>query len=247
MSTYKTKANTKHKKIHQWLVDQIESKEIKVGDQLPTEKNIMEKFGVNRTTVRTALAKLEKAEMIMRRSGKGTFLIADTPPQFVRTFNRIEVVPHDAVSGSTIFNTIEKKWITPPKNIQLILSPTADELLSFTRVVSVDGEPSLLEKTFLNEKLSDVFMDLDTNQPYYPLITKYTDEKLSHARISFTAKHPEPWQQELLNIDADHPCIVMQSQLVNTDYQILEVLESVYRGDKYLFTMESLGFNLQET
>ena len=247
MTTFKTKANTKHKKIHTWLMDQISSGAIKVGDQLPTEKSIMEEFGVNRTTVRTALNKLEKAEMIMRRSGKGTFLIADTPPKFVRTFNRIEVVPHDAVSGNTDFQTIEKIFVVPPRNVELILSPKSDELLSFTRVISVDGEPSLVEKTYLNDTLSEVFMDLDTNQPYYPLITKYTKEKLSHVKISFTAKHPEPWQQELLNIDAHHPCIVMQSQLYNTEYQVLEVLESTYRGDKYLFTMESLGFNLNES
>ena len=239
----KKKTTTKNQEIHQWLLEQIRTKKIRVGDQLPTEKSIMERFGVNRTTVRTALSKLEKADMIMRKSGKGTFLITDTPTQFVRTFNRLELASSDAVSGNTEFNTIEKTWVDPPQNIRLLLNGSTGQHLSFTRVISVDGEPSLLEKTYLSKKLSDIFVDLDTNQPYYPLIEKYGGEKVSHVKISFTAKKPDETQQRLLGIDEHHPCIAMQSQLFNTNYEILEVLESFYRGDKYLFTLESLSFS----
>lgn len=242
--TMQKKPHTKYQKIYQWLLDQISNKEILVGDQLPTEKIMMERFNVQRTTVRTALAKLEKADMIMRKSGKGTFLLNDRPPQFVRTFNRIEILPHDSISGDTVFNTVEKKWVDPPKNIRLLLNSNAGDHLFFTRVISVGNEPSLIEKTYLSKSLSDIFVDLDTNQPYYPLIKKYAGEELSHVKISFTAKNPDAHQQKFLDIEPHHPCIVMQSQLFNTNYQILEVVESVYRGDKYLFTLESLGFNL---
>jgi len=238
------KAKTKNQKIYQWLIEQIHSKKINVGDQLPTEKSIMAQFGVNRTTVRTALSKLEKADMIMRRSGKGTFLIADTPPQFVRTFNRIEVVTEDTLAGETAFTTIEKKWLDPPKRIRLLLSSSAKKLLSFTRVISVNGDPSLIEKTYLSLELSKIFTDLDVNQPYYPLIVKYARENLSHMKISFTARNPDTAQQALLDIDEHHPCISMQSQLFNRDKQPLEVVDSLYRGDKYLFTLESLGIDL---
>lgn len=235
---------TKHKKIHQWLLKQIHSKKICVGDQLPTEKNIMQRFGVNRTTVRTALAKLEKADMIMRRSGKGTFLISESPPQFVRTFNRIEVVTQDAVVGNTVFNTVEKKWIEPSNRIRMLLNSTDETLLSFTRVISVEGEPSLIEKTTLSRKLSEIFVDLDVNQPYYPLMVKYAGENPSHVKVSFTAKNPDAHQQKLLAIRQYHPCISMQSLLFNTESQPVEVVESLYRGDKYLFTLESLGYGL---
>lgn len=236
------KKYTKHEKIYRWILGRIQNSEIRIGDQLPTEKSIMERFKVNRTTVRTALAKLEKADMIIRKSGKGTFLIADTPPQFVRTFNRIEIVPNDAITGETVFNTIEKAWIDLPGHIRLILNSKSERHLSFTRVISVDEEPSLIEKTYLSGKLSKIFVDFDTNQPYYPLIEKYAGEQLSHLKIAFTAKIPDASQQKLLNVDATHACIAMQSQLFNTAHQILEVVESLYRGDKYLFTLDSLNF-----
>lgn len=238
--------SNKHIEIYDWLIGQIKEKKICVGDQIPTEKSIMEQFKVNRTTVRSAMSKLDKADMIMRRSGKGTFLIRNTPPQFARTLSKLEVVSQDSVSGNTTFNTIEKKWGEVPDNIHMILNGKSSELLSFKRIISIDGELALFERTFLNDKLSNIFEDLDTNQPYYPLMEKYGGERISHVKISFTSRKPTTEERELLKIDQHHPCIAMQSQLYNDKGEALEVLESVYRAEKYTFTMESaieLPFN----
>lgn len=237
--TSKKAVPSKPTEIYEWLVEQIREKEIRVGDQLPTEKSIMTRFGVNRTTVRTALSKFEKADMIMRRSGKGTFLIRDTPPQFVRTLNRLEVASQDSVTGTTTFHTFEKSWIDLPENIRMILNGKKSKHLHFKRVISVDGEPALLETTFLSEKLSNIFTDLDTNQPYYPLIEKYGGEHIASVKISFTSRKPTPEEAKLLKVDEHHACVTMQSQLFNDKNEVLEVLESLYRGDKYTFTMES--------
>ncbi|BHH83499.1 GntR family transcriptional regulator [Desulforhopalus sp. 52FAK] len=241
-------SNNKHIEIYDWLLTQIKEKKICVGEQLPTEKSIVERFGVNRTTVRTAMSKLEKADMIIRRSGKGTFLIRDTHPQLARTLNKLEVVSQDSVSGNTDFKTIEKKWGSVPDDIRMMLNGKGKELLSFKRIISLDGELALLERTFLNDKLSAVFEDLDTNQSYYPLIEKYGQERISHVKISFTSRQPTQEEQTLLGIDQHHPCIAMQSLLYNDEEVVLEVLESLYRGDKYTFTMEStveLPFSLK--
>lgn len=244
----KKNVHTRHLEIYDWLIEQINTKTICVGEQLPTEKSIMERFNVNRTTVRTALSKLEKADMIMRRSGKGTFLIRNTPPQFARTLNKLEVASQDGVTGNTMYTTLEKKWIELPDDIRMIINGKNSKHLAFKRIISIDGELALLEKTFLNDKLSGIFEDLDTNQPYYPLIEKYGNERISHVKVSFTSRNPTCEEQKLLNIKQNHPCITMQSQLYNDKGEVLEVLESLYRGDKYIFTMEAaveVPFNMK--
>ncbi len=152
--------HTKHLEIYNWLIEQINTKRICVGDQLPTEKSIMEQFNVNRTTVRTALSKFEKADMIMRRSGKGTFLIRNTPPQFARTLNKLEIASQDGVTENTTYTTIEKKWVELPEDIRMILNGKNSKHLAFKRIISIDGELALFERTFLNDKLSDIFEDL---------------------------------------------------------------------------------------
>lgn len=57
----------------------------KPGDQLPTEVELSQKFGVSEGTVRQAVIALVKEGKLSRRSGKGTFA---TRPNFDKSFAR---------------------------------------------------------------------------------------------------------------------------------------------------------------
>lgn len=56
------------------LRTQINSGEYKPGDALPTEEGLSKAFGVSRITVREALRILTDENLIVRHSGKGTFV-----------------------------------------------------------------------------------------------------------------------------------------------------------------------------
>lgn len=56
------------------LRTQINSGEYKPDDALPTEQRLSQAFGVSRITVREALRILTDEGLIVRRSGKGTFV-----------------------------------------------------------------------------------------------------------------------------------------------------------------------------
>ncbi len=48
--------------------------QLKPGDALPTEAELQERFGVSRATIRQALAELDRAGVVERRQGRGTFV-----------------------------------------------------------------------------------------------------------------------------------------------------------------------------
>lgn len=62
------------RQIQQVLEDEITSGIHQPGDQLPTEFRLAERFGVNRHTVRRALAGLEEKGLLRVEQGRGTFV-----------------------------------------------------------------------------------------------------------------------------------------------------------------------------
>lgn len=56
------------------LREEIESGTYSVGDKLPTESALCEKFGVSRTVVREAVAGLRAAGLVVSRRGSGVFV-----------------------------------------------------------------------------------------------------------------------------------------------------------------------------
>ena len=60
--------------IEQDLASSIASGALAPGSQLPSEEELVRKYGVSRTTVRKAIQELERLELIEIRRGKGTFV-----------------------------------------------------------------------------------------------------------------------------------------------------------------------------
>ena len=63
-----------YQRITDALAAEIEAEGLKPGDQLPSETELMERFGVSRVTVRHALSQLVNRGLIYRRKGKGSFV-----------------------------------------------------------------------------------------------------------------------------------------------------------------------------
>jgi len=69
-------------RLYEKIVEQIQRRimdgELKVGDQLPAERELAEQFRVSRTAVREAVRALSEKGFTQVRPGRGTFIINDT-------------------------------------------------------------------------------------------------------------------------------------------------------------------------
>jgi GntR family transcriptional repressor for pyruvate dehydrogenase complex len=73
------------------IFEQIVSGRLKVGDRLPSEKEICEQFGVSRPVVREALLRLGADGLVTARQGLGTF-VSHQPVARIQTFARAQDV-----------------------------------------------------------------------------------------------------------------------------------------------------------
>ncbi|WP_409294080.1 GntR family transcriptional regulator [Peribacillus sp. SCS-26] len=68
-----------YEKIYLDLLNQIETEQLKPGDQLPTEKELASQFGVSRITSKKAVEKLVQIGAIERIRGKGSYVSERLP------------------------------------------------------------------------------------------------------------------------------------------------------------------------
>ena len=64
----------KHERLRDFLAGQIAAGRLRPGDALPTELQLAEQLGIARSTVRQAMASLERDNLVRRVHGKGTFV-----------------------------------------------------------------------------------------------------------------------------------------------------------------------------
>ena len=70
------------------IQEQISGGVWRVGDKLPSESELAQKFGVNRLTVRMALQKLNALGIVETRTGSGTFVIEFDFEGYLKTASR---------------------------------------------------------------------------------------------------------------------------------------------------------------
>jgi GntR family transcriptional repressor for pyruvate dehydrogenase complex len=78
----------KKKRVYEDIVRQIhtliQKEKLKRGDQLPTERELVDTFKVSRASVREAIRYLESMKLLRSRQGDGTYVIASTEEAMVQ-------------------------------------------------------------------------------------------------------------------------------------------------------------------
>ena len=78
---YKTvKRSSTREQVMEQILKSIESGQLKPGDKLPTEQQLIEMFGVGRSTIREATSTLSTLGYIQSIQGKGCFVCEDLDP-----------------------------------------------------------------------------------------------------------------------------------------------------------------------
>ena len=64
----------KYKTVYDWVLDNMNSGVLKMGEKLPSENELSERFGLSRQTVRHAVDILEQQKLVTRVRGSGTYI-----------------------------------------------------------------------------------------------------------------------------------------------------------------------------
>ena len=168
------------------LIERIRSGAWKPGQLIPNEFEIAAEFGVSQGTARKAIEALASERLVLRRQGRGTFVVEHTPAHVLfRFFNILDDDSAPITPDSTqVSAQIGRASREERARLDLAVS---DDVIRITRVRTRDGTPFITELIVLPENLFPGLVDLpnipntlyDLFQKSYGILMMRTDDRLS--------------------------------------------------------------------
>lgn len=216
------------------LEGRIKRGDWKPSEQLPTEDELAESYGVSKATVRQALRDLVQAELVRREQGRGTF-VAETKIQFgprrlasfteemrdfgLRSSSKVlsqGVIPADSGLAGKL-NVAEGSDVYRIERLRV----AGEEPMGLQTVhVPAHLAPGLLETDFATASL------YETLERRYRLVPDHASQ--THFALALDAR-----QAKLLQVAEDSPALGGERLTFLSSGQPLELTLSLMRGDRY--------------
>ncbi|WOH17399.1 GntR family transcriptional regulator [Paenarthrobacter sp. GOM3] len=170
------------------------------GARIPTEESLMEEYGISRTTVRKAIEKLVVKGLLIRRQGKGTFVMAQRP---VKMLNRLApfMETFTAAGMKTVKGLIEYKWMEKDQSVPAKLVSDDNLVLVIRRSYSSAGWPYAIAEIFIPSHIGRHISLADAERnSIYQVIQDRTLKPLQRAEITVTMHAPPEHLADALNV-----------------------------------------------
>lgn len=245
-STYPTLALSipLYVRIAEGLIGQIESGELVPGDQLPPERDLSEKLGVNRMTLRRALRVLEAQGLIERRHGVGTYITApkiDRRMDMVYRFTR-GMQKRGSTPGARLISC-EIASLDTAAARQLVVPP-ASPGYHILRLRTVNQEPVLLEQYAIPQERFPGLERFDLEgRSIYEVMENEFGVTIARARQSFEPVVASAFEAELLEMRPGAPLMLEKRLSFDAEGRPVEYGRDRYRGDRFRFVTDAAPFD----
>nr|WP_211658293.1 GntR family transcriptional regulator [Phytoactinopolyspora halophila] len=220
----------KHRQLREILLAMVEG-ELVPDAPIPSEREIVQRFGVSRATVREAVGRLVAEGRLYRVRGKGTFVSAPKVESQMHLSSFTEDMRRRGHKPSTVVLGADETVAPPPARAALGLDVT-DRAFRIERLRSADGAPMAHEVSWLPASPLPGLLERDLTSSVYSILAHDYGRVLDSAAQTVWAEGADPLRARLLRVPAAAPLLVFRK----TSYasgRPLEHVTSWYRADRY--------------
>lgn len=212
-------------------------KNMKPNTKLPSERQLLVKYGVSRNTVRLALQDLKERGLIYRLHGKGTFVSSTflNQPNIGGMYSFSEELKRTGQKASTENQSLV--LITPDKNIaaQLNLKPT-EKAYKLVRLRLANNEPRIFSTSYLPEKIfPELVIDDLKSKPLYTVMKEKYNQISVMAFEDVEAVCLNSEESKNLAEEVGSPSLKIFRKTINDKNVPVEFTISLARGDKFVY------------
>ncbi len=201
-------------------------------EALPTERTLAEAFGVNRATVRRALAELEDDGLLYRIQGAGTFTIGPAVAKSLKLSSFSEEVRRRGMQpSSVVLGALTRRAGTQTAR-QLHVSP-GEEVTEITRLRMADGEPMCIETSVFASANAPGLLERDLSGSLYALLEQDYGLRIARAEQVVTATVADEAESRQLGVPVLTPALRITRTSMDPRSRPIEHSTSLYRADRY--------------
>ena len=239
----------KYLQISAWLKELIQTGRYRKGEKIPSEIELSKMCGVNRNTLRQAIAELVSAGLLRKEKGMGTFVSSSTPLALKHTLERISSFRDDLCEIGIKENTkVLKKSIEDAENhvAKTLVLGENSKVIVVRRLRAGNGTPFIYEESYLPWDMFKKILDMDLTGSMYKIFSEQFSIVLTRCEQTIRAINLKGKIARILDVPEDSAGIFMESVTFDENSIPVEVLYSYYRGDKYIFEVELGRYHIQE-
>lgn len=231
-----TSSTTLYHSLGHIIRSKIQSGEWTVGQQIPSEREMVNIFNVSRATVRQGIENLVKEGILYRAQGKGTFV---APPKIERGVLRLlefsDVIKRNGLKPGV--QLLGKEYIEPPLNIQKLLALSGSEpVVWLQRLLLVNKVPMLIETSYFSAaRFPDLLETYDGIEEPYKFVYRHYGIRVVKARETLEPVILEDTEANLLGVEGGFPALWVEHIAFDATNNPVAFLTSLLRGDRCRF------------
>ena len=217
------------------ILQAVKNKEFKVGEQLPSERELAEYHNISRMTVKKAIDILVDNGYLSRKQGSGTF-VSNYQESYsispLMSFTKeMEKKGLNYTTKILNFGKIKDKKVAAKMN----LKPEQD-LFQLERLRLIEKKAFLLEKTYLAaKKFKDLKQEELKNNSLFKIIKNKYNIQLSNAEAEVEAVIFNDQIARKMQVKEGLLGLYFEQISRNEKKEIIEYTSAYYRNDNYKF------------
>ncbi len=228
----------KYYQISRRIIDMIRSGRLKPGMRIPSENEIMREYNVSNTTARRSLQEIEAAGWGVRIKGKGTFVRERNVQRSASrilgfTRNMIEAGYNPSTKVLDARKVAEGYTGTINGRRYVMQGPA----YKIHRLRFADDIPMMIEVRYISMDFCPGIEKQDFTRSLYEIYEKYYNLQLIEIQQMLSTVMVDAGTQGFFNVREPIPAFRVEGVTFCGKEMILEMEDSIYRGDKYRFTV----------
>jgi DNA-binding GntR family transcriptional regulator len=221
------------------LKGEIADGQYEVGQKLPTELDLCQRFGVSRSVVRQALGEMEAEGLVKRRQGSGTTLISRQPSTryILAIGSEPEILRY---ASETVFEVIDGRRLVPIGDSRRLGlgDPSGWSQWRGLRRTGRDGLPLGLTTLYLPDRYADVMDTLGRyfRRAIFDVIAERHGTVVTSVHQTISATVLDGDEAESLQSSPGMPALAIIRRF-SSSQGVFEVAASIHPADRFSYEL----------